>query len=153
MSFVCPLKLLIPGRDLKRTCNGLVTDLQHCPQTANTQHLSPITQNPDCKITKIFSLCQRLMKKNITFLGRSLCVILREKHVETQLLRLFYIDLTFFYVFNMVVPFFFRNFVRENINKYLNRLEVECGDFYNAIRIATEVNLSNCKKEKEKVNT
>ena len=53
----------------------------------------------------------------------------------------------------MVVPFFFRNFVRENINKYLNRLEVECGDFYNAIRIATEVNLSNCKKEKEKVNT
>ena len=109
--------------DLKRTCNGLVTDLQHCPQTANTQHLSPITQNPDCKITKIFSLCQRLMKKNITFLGRSLCVILREKHVETQLLRLFYIDLTFFYVFNMVVPFFFRNFVRENINKYLTDLK------------------------------
>jgi hypothetical protein len=93
------------------------------------------------------------MKKNITFLGRSLCVILREKHVETQLLRLFYIDLTFFYVFNMVVPFFFRNFVRENINKYLTDIEVECGEFYNAIRIATEVNLSNCKKEKEKVNT
>jgi len=63
------------------------------------------------------------MKKNITFLGRSLCVILREKHVETQLLRLFYIDLTFFYVFNMVVPFFFRNFVRENINKYLTDLK------------------------------
>jgi hypothetical protein len=58
------------------------------------------------------------MKKNITFLGRSLCVILREKHVETQLLRLFYIDLTFFYVFNMVVPFFFRTFAREIISKY-----------------------------------
>jgi hypothetical protein len=119
----------------------------------NRQHPTPITHHPKSRLQnyKDIFIVPKTHEKNITFLCSSLCVILREKHVETQLLRLFYIDLTFFYVFNMVVPFFFRNFVRENINKYLNRLEVECGDFYNAIRIATEVNLSNCKKEK--VNT
>ena len=50
----------------------------------------------------------------------------------------------------MAFQIFFRTFARENKVSTNYRLEVECGDFYNAIRIATEVNLSNCKKEKRK---
>ena len=60
---------------------------------------SPITHHPKSRLQnyKDIFIVPKTHEKNITFLCSSLCVILREKHVETQLLRLFYIDLTFFY--------------------------------------------------------